>query len=333
MKKNLFCLWVIFFVSSCSTLPHLSSPYHCEKLRGGIDIGSGSTKVLVAKVNKCERKIITVVEEKNFPFKFKEALHLNNRRLPEDLYEKIKSMILNLKQKFKDQEIQFSGVATEVFREADNGTSFITRLAKETKSDLRVVDQEKEAELGFWGAVAVTGKKPEEILVWDIGGGSMQMTTMRKNHLFNYLGKLASVSLKNSILTYQKKTRGSPNPIGKYTALWAKQLIHDEALKIDTVIKEDAKNKEVIGIGGVHFYSIKNQLNLEDSHPYSQYQLNQQAKERVNWSDQRFSGSYKETEASNLLLVKSFMESLKIETVLPIKVNLATGILFDENLW
>lgn len=333
LLKYISCLLFALTLTACSSLPHLSSPYHCEKLRAGIDIGSGSTKVLVAKINKCKKKIIKIVEERNFAFKFKESLHLNGERLPEDLYNKVKTTIDSLKANFKARDIEVRAVATEVFRQAKNGESFISRLSKETNTKILIINQEKEAQLGFWGAVAVTEKSPLDIVVWDIGGGSMQITTMRKNHLFSYLGKLASVSFKNKIIAYQNKLRGSPNPIGKYNALWAKRTAQEEAKTLDNILKADSKNKEVIGIGGVHYFSIKNQLSLKPALPYSQFQMEQQIKERVNWSDRLLSGAYKETEVSNLILVKAFMESLKIQTVLPIKVNLATGILFDESLW
>ena len=40
-----------------------------------------------------------------------------------------------------------------------------------------MISQEEEAKLGFEGAVAQTGVDPDKALVWDTGGGSMQMIT------------------------------------------------------------------------------------------------------------------------------------------------------------
>lgn len=327
---TLLFVWVLIFAGSCGHSPK-NAAFHCHKNRAALDIGSGSTKLLVAKVDKCQRKILSIISEKNFAFKFKEALHLNNGRLPEEEFNKLKETLLQLKKTTLGYSL--SGVATEVFRQAKNGDSFISRLSRETGISIKLINQEEEAHLSFWGAVAVTGKKPSEIVVWDIGGGSMQMTTQRKDHLFTYLGKLASVSFKNRILSYQKKKRGSPNPIGPYGALWASALAKKEAEKVDKVIKVDVKNKEVLGVGGVHYYSIRNQLKLQQDRPYALYQLDRVIKERHSWTDRQLFGSYKETEVSNLILVSGFMKGLELNTVKPVKVNLATGVLFDESLW
>lgn len=333
-KKKVFLaasfILVLFAAGSCSLSPK-NAAFHCHKNRAALDIGSGSTKLLIARVDKCQRKILEITSEKNFAFKFKEALHLNEGRLPEEEFMKLKNTLMGLKKETAGYNI--SGVATEVFRQARNGKTFITRLSKETGIPIKLINQEEEAHLGFWGAVAVTGKKPSEIVVWDIGGGSMQMTTQRKDHLFTYLGKLASVSFKNRVLAYQKKKRGSPNPIGPYGALWASALAKEEAGKVDKVIKVDVKNKEVLGVGGVHYYSVRNQLKLKQDQPYALYQLDRVIKERHSWSDRQLFGSYKETEVTNLILVSGFMKGLDLNTVRPVKVNLATGVLFDESLW
>ncbi len=320
-------------LSSCSLLPHRKSSFHCQVKRAALDIGSGSTKVLAAKVDKCKRKVLEIYSERNFAFKFKESLHLNQGRLSEDDFSKIKGTLIELKEQLQASGVALSGVATEVFRQANNGPGFIARLSRETGIPIKLINQKEEAHLGFWGAVAVTEKNPQNIVVWDIGGGSMQITTQRKDHLFTYLGKLASVSFKNKILSYKKKKRGSPNPIGEFATLWASNLAEKESQKVDREVKYDANKKEVIGIGGVHYFSIKNQLRLSPNRPYSLFQLEEAIAKRRNWSDRQLFGSYKETEVSNLILVKSFMKGLGIQTVLPAKVNLATGVLFNEALW
>ena len=55
--------------------------------------------------------------------------------------------------------------------------------------------------------------------------------------------------------------------------------------------------------------------------------------QRANWKDHKFQGNYKETEISNLILVKAFYDALNMKGVLPQKVNLATGVLLDDDLW
>lgn len=327
-------IFLILFLISCDHLPHNKSPLHCHLKRAAIDMGSGSTKILVAKVDKCQRRILNIIEEKNFPFKFKESLHLHGNRIDPKLEEKVIEKLKGFLDRLKSADIAISGVATEVFRQALNGKDFIRVLSHQLKIPLKVIDQEKEAHLGFWGAVGVTQKDPQKILVWDIGGGSMQITTLQGKKPQTYLGKLASVSFKNTIVNHQGQRRGSPNPIGLHTATWAENYATKYAQKdISQHFKTLVNKKEVLGIGGVHYYSIRMQVGEVKNSVFSQYDLDNAISERRDWADHKFVSNYKETEVSNLILVKSFMKALNIQSVKPIKVNLATGLLFDEDLW
>lgn len=325
---------ILCIITACSTPNEKNYAFKCHEVRAGVDMGSGSTKFLLAKIDKCKKTLLGVLKEENVAIKFKESLHLNKERITEELYQKAKGAITQFIVTNRISSGQIRGVATEVFREAKNGEVIVDRLTRETGISFKLIDQRKEAELGFWAVIGMTGKDPSNILVWDIGGGSMQMTAERKGHLFSYLGKTASVSFKNYILEEKNLKRGSPNPIGSYTGVQAFNHAYTVAQKeVDIEIQQEAKKREVIGIGGVHYFSIRMQLDRKPNSPYSLYELLQESNKRVNWSDSKFAGLYKETEASNLLLVGGFMKALGIETVLPLKVNLATGILFDDTLW
>ena len=57
-----------------------------------------------------------------------------------------------------------------------NGQSYLDAMEKETGTSLSVVPQEEEARLGFQTAVAAVeasdGVAPQDMVVWDSGGGS-----------------------------------------------------------------------------------------------------------------------------------------------------------------
>lgn len=336
----------LFFILGCGRFSLDKDAYQCHASRVAIDMGSGSTKVIAAKVNKCRREIIKIFEEKNFAFKFKESIHLNKMRISRQLEKKVQEELSLFLAPYLAKNFEVKGVATEVFREALNGGDVVRRLSQQLNISLAIIDQKQEALLGFWGAVGVSGKSPEEILVWDIGGGSMQMTTMKspapyipvpqsilRSPLF-YLGKLASVSFKNKILAYQGRTRGSPNPIGDHTLKWAQDQAVSTALEeVPSPIKELIEKREVIGIGGVHYYSIRTQTEKPEGVPISRFDLETEIQKRVHFKDHQIASLYKETDVSNLILVNSFMKALQIKTILPLKVNLATGVLFHEELW
>ncbi len=335
------------FFSSCSTyhsinhriqnveVDEVKPKLSCFAERGALDIGSGSTKFIYAKVDICKNQVLEVLAKQQFALKFKEHLSYNNGLLKEDIFQ---AAIQQLNPYFKSLGVSkknIRAVATEVFREAHNGEEFIQRLSHVTGIHIHLISQEDEALLGFKGAEAITGKKADQILVWDIGGGSMQMTSFKYGGYDFYKGKLASVSLKTEVLKWQGKDRGSPNPLGPYVSNKAVYFSEEYANKnVPTEIKEAIEQgKEVIGIGGVHFFSIKDQLKLYPNTPYSLFQLEQALDKRANFHDHQFEGEYKETEATNLALVLGHMKALKIRTVLPVKVNLGTGLLFTDRMW
>ncbi len=343
--RSLFILsyGFLFLISSCSTVNHIKKveldevtpTLRCLKERGALDIGSGSTKFTLARVDICQNKIIEIITKKQFALKYKEHLSLHNGLLHEDIFLKASKEINNYFNAIKVSRSEVRAVATEVFRQAANGKSFVKRLSQSIGVDIDLITQEDEALLGFKGAEVVTGKKASDILVWDIGGGSMQMTSKSFGGYDFYKGKLASVSLKTKVVNWQGKDRGSPNPMGKYLGQKAVFYSADYAKEhVPNAIKEAiTSGKEVIGVGGVHYYSLREQLNLYPHTPYSLYQVEQALDKRVHFHDQQFQGEYKETEATNIALVLGHMKALNIRTVLPVKVDLATGLLFTERFW
>lgn len=343
IRKLFILLGILLLTNSCSAfnkitkldLHEVSPSLSCEKERGAFDIGSGATKFTYAKVDICKNKIVKVIAKIQFPLKFKEHLTLHNGLLLESIFVKASSDINAYLKSIKVDPKNVRAVATAAFRQAKNGESFIDRLSRTLAVKIHLITQEDEALLGFKGAQVVTGKKKENIVVWDIGGGSMQMSSFHLGSYDFYKGKLASVTLKNQVLKWQGKKHGSPNPLGQYIGQRAIFHSSDYAKKYvpDSISNAIKAGKEVIGIGGVHYQSLRKQLHLSPNTPYSLYQLQKAFDERVHFHDQQFGGHYKETEATNLALVIGHMKALNIRTVLPVKVNLATGLLFAERFW
>lgn len=110
-------------------------------------------------------------------------------------------------------------VATSAFRKANNAKEFVEVIKAETQLSVRIIPQREEGEIAFFSALATGEYKPEEVLVWDIGTGSLQMTVMNKTHnLSVFMGEnMGSVAYKNYIIdTIQGRNSGkdkSPNPM------------------------------------------------------------------------------------------------------------------------
>jgi exopolyphosphatase/guanosine-5'-triphosphate,3'-diphosphate pyrophosphatase len=68
-------------------------------------------------------------------------------------------------------------VATAAMRDADNGTLFLERVRRELGIEVELIDGDREARYGFVGAVR--GLPVDDGLVFDMGGGSMQVSRFR----------------------------------------------------------------------------------------------------------------------------------------------------------
>lgn len=335
---------VISLTAVCATLaflPTVASAKSCIENRAGIDMGSGSTKIQVTQVNVCEHQLGKVLFEDQRPLGFNADLAKSgNNQLSEAIQQqgvKALSEMVEKANSFKPTRI--TGVATAVFRSASNGQQVIDRFNQQAHVSLKIISQQQEAELGFQSARAALHEKnvkDEDLLVWDIGGGSMQMTAYRDQQGVKtvdiYQGKLASVTLKDFITSVlQNKdlsTDSTPNPIGSLRNTVLRYVNFYARTHVSPDIKQAAQTKRVIGIGGVHGYSIKDQVYLRNN-TYQLADLEQASKNNVWKGDSELKGDYRATDVSNLLLVEGYMQALNIPQVTVVKASLIQGILLQ----
>jgi len=329
-------LLIIFslFLISCS---HSQvDKKECEQKRAAFDIGSGSTKMVVASVDVCKKSISKILLEEQRPITFKEALVKNKDNI---LNFKIQKSAIKALSELKKKAIQvgavkFSGMATSAFRTAKNGQKALSNISKNTGIKLKVIDQKQEARLGYYGAVAKVGTSENDFIVWDIGGGSMQMTKNIDSKLHYYLGKMASVSFKEYFMQKTKnKNKKTPNPLRKRgankAALLAKKFAEKDLKEFKKHIKHTTK---VYGIGGVHYYSIRGQIN-SGKKIYTKEELQATLLKRSNYNDKMLKSKYAKTDVTNLALVLGHMNALKINEVEALKVNMAHGLLLSPQDW
>ncbi|MEC9282405.1 MAG: hypothetical protein VX642_06815 [Bdellovibrionota bacterium] len=329
MKLLLLGLLSVVFLS-CSNLSEKSSA-ECFVKRAALDVGSGSTKLKVASVDICKNEIAEILFSDSVNIEFKESLAKSSRNvLGKKIYDKAIRELKAMRQKaISLGASEIVGVATSVFRKAGNGRVFIDEISVKTGIPIKVISNEQEAQLAYWGAIDRLSLKEDETVVWDIGGGSMQMITKEETQFPSYLGEMASVGFKEMIIEkLQKKSVksvNSPNPLGPVTSLEAVKKAKDFALKdVSASMKNKIAGKTVIGVGGVHYYSIRNQVGSDE---YSSEDIDTALQKRASLSDKEIDSKYASTEISNLALVTGFMKALKIDKVKAIKVNLADALL------
>lgn len=304
----------------------------CDKRVGALDIGSGSTKLKVALVDTCKKKIIKTMLERQLPVGYKDDLSKSTDQAITSQTIKIgENALLELvsaARKLKAETIV--GVATSAFRKAKNGNEIIQKYNKKFKIRLKIISQEEEARIGFLAVSSNENMDKNKIIVWDIGGGSMQISSLQGNKLSIYQGGMASVSFKNAIIEKisNKKVLEtlSPNPIGQVNLAKAIGLSLQYGKEVDTVFD---LSKTVVGIGGVHYHSVWRQLGQKGEF-YDQAMLQSILNKKVTKSDSELGGDYAATDVSNIILVLGFMQALGIQKVYPLKINLTDGVLFYE---
>ena len=305
----------------------------CLVKRAAFDIGSGTTKLVIGKINRCEGELLEIIHEENRAVGFKQDLINNKNRFSKTIQKKGLRALFELKNKAMDFGVlQFSGAATSAFRKSKNGIETLRQYSRELGIELNIIDQSSEARLGYFGVKARLGGEPRGILVWDIGGGSMQLSYQNEAGLVIHRGNLASVSFKEEVLKIKKSRNKSPNPMGNSIAQKAVEKSRTHANKtLPSGIKSLGKRLKIVGIGGVHYYSIKGQTKTENL--FTEDDVRKALVERANFDDQKVGGKYAETDVTNLALVLGYMNALQIKEVYPLKVNMGHGMLIDPSFW
>ncbi len=100
-------------------------------------------------------------------------------------------------------------IATEACRLASNGTEFISRVATETGLELEIIDRQTEAALAASGAGPLIDATANDVLVFDIGGGSTEVMWIEQSGEERRI--LAWDSLAAGVVTLSERFGGGVN--------------------------------------------------------------------------------------------------------------------------
>jgi exopolyphosphatase/guanosine-5'-triphosphate,3'-diphosphate pyrophosphatase len=311
------------------------------EVRAAMDIGSGATNLKVARVDRKTDKIVSYLFEKSIPVPYQKHLEQSsNNTFDQEVMNQGIQSIKELKKMTDQYKVKkVVAVATAAFRKAANAREFAEKIQSETGVQVMIINQDEEGVLAFRGALAVTPVKPEEAVVWDIGGGSMQLTVLTKvGSYFIEKGKTASIPFKNAIIREIKKediqTVQSPNPLSPEQIAQSFLLAGKYADGTDAYIKDKIKDKHshLIGVGSLFKYGIRplvgNKTIVKES------ELKESVNKLADKSDAELpGGSLAEVSVSNPLLVAGYMKALGIDEVEVVDINNADGALTYPPYW
>ncbi len=160
-----------------------------ETIRAAFDVGSGQTKVTIAKVDENTGRPIEILFAEETVVLLGHDFKKNKGLLSDQILTELEKVLVHYRDlALKLGADELSGVATAVFRESKNGASFIQKARADLGIDLNLITQKEEGRIGFLTAVAASGKEASEVIAWDSGGGSFQITTEGKEELVVYEG-------------------------------------------------------------------------------------------------------------------------------------------------
>ncbi|CAF24518.1 Ppx/GppA phosphatase family protein [Candidatus Protochlamydia amoebophila] len=331
---TLFVVFALFAISKQMTEPK-------GEIRAALDIGSGATNLKVARVDPETNKIISQIFERSIPVPYQKHLEQSNDNTFDQVVKQQGMQAIKSLKEIADgyQAKKIIAVATAAFRQAANAPQFAQEIEKQTGVQVRIINQDEEGIMAFRGALALSSAEPEKTVVWDIGGGSMQLTTLTESG--TYLvekGKTASISFKNAIIQQIKQkniaTEPSPNPMTLKEMNTALDYAGTLALQTDPYILEKIHHPstKMIAVGSLFNYGIRPVV--DNNQKIEQVELEMAVYKMAGKTDADLSGgTLAEVAVSNPLLVLGYMKALQISRLEIMQVNNADGALTYPPYW
>lgn len=148
-------------------------------LYGALDLGTNNCRLLIAKP---ARDGFHVVDSFSRIVRLGEGLSRTGR-LDDDAMERAYQALDQCAERIARKGLdssRLSAVATQACRQADNGEAFIDRVRVGTGLRLRIIDPIEEARLAVEGCLDLFDTGAEAILVVDVGGGSTELSWLRR---------------------------------------------------------------------------------------------------------------------------------------------------------
>jgi exopolyphosphatase/guanosine-5'-triphosphate,3'-diphosphate pyrophosphatase len=313
--------------------------------RMAFDIGSLTTKMVVADVDPQENAIGAIIfkDEQKVPYK-DEALE-NNGIISQDMIDRGIQALQELKNKadaLHPAPQEYAAIATEAFRSAKNAKEVILQIKNRLNISVHIIAQEKEALLGFMGTQAKTKCNPGHTLVWDIGGGSMQMTMIDKyGQPYIDANKIGFAFFSHYVMEHvQHKDvheNESPNPLSLDDESKAIHIAESFAQHVDNKIQEKISNPstQIIGIGAIYY--VTHGLD-EKKEFFSMQDIKEMLKEKKEKTDQQLQHeTHKaipvQVAVTGLALIYGFMHRLNMQHIRIVEVNITDGLLIDNRFY
>lgn len=140
-----------------------------EQYYAAIDLGTNSCRMVIAD------SLGNYVYNQSAATRLGEGMSLGNCFTAEAINRGI-TTLKEFGEILRESNCKYRAVATAACRMASNGKEFVTRVKNDCGIELEVIDGHEEARLNLKGALANADKNKPYVVVYDIGGGSTEVT-------------------------------------------------------------------------------------------------------------------------------------------------------------
>ncbi|WP_037431801.1 Ppx/GppA phosphatase family protein [Sinorhizobium fredii] len=157
--------------------PYVAPSEPPAQLYAALDLGTNNCRLLVAQPTRPGQ--FRVVDAFSRIVRLGEGLGASGR-LSDDAMERSVEALKICAGKLNSRSIRRRRlIATEAARAAENGATFMKRVAEETGLDLEIIDRETEARLAVSGCSSLVDRETKSVVLFDIGGGSSEIAVIR----------------------------------------------------------------------------------------------------------------------------------------------------------
>ncbi len=309
--------------------------------RAAVDVGSGSIKVTVAKIDSQNGKINEILYSEEHPIPFKRDIQVGGNSL---LSEKIQTVAFEKLKDLKEdlsvhKPTEWKGIATAASRQAGNAREMYEKINRDLGIDISIISQNEEGRLGFATAAAVSGIPQERLIAVDSGSGSFQITTLIDDELKVVEGELGYIPSLEALMEIRGETLDLHTPPAPVTLEEAKLLVKKMKEKMPTVpetISEKLQNSapSIVGIGNENFIFAmgatgvgKDTFTKEELWDAIVYYAGKPPEELTQFSKP-------DTAVLGMVLLYTIMDSMQLEQLTSHHANgSCEGLLVDTTYW
>lgn len=142
-----------------------------------IDLGTNNCRLLIARPNaKAQSQPFTVVDAFSRIVRLGEGLGQTGVLSEEAMNRTVAALNICAGKIRKQRAARVDAVATEACRQAANYGEFVERVERDTGVKLRLISGQEEAAIGLAGCASLLNTSTPRALVFDIGGGSTEVS-------------------------------------------------------------------------------------------------------------------------------------------------------------